>query len=136
MGGRARAGGCCARATAAAHARPRIPLHPTRRPPEQISTPQQLAVTATGIIWSRFSTQITPARGQRAGAGGGAPARRRTRRLRVPLLGASKPLEAAPPPLSQVNYNLLAVNAFMACTGSYQLARKWAARGDAASVAA
>lgn len=28
------------------------------------------------------------------------------------------------PPLSQVNYNLLAVNAFMAITGIYQLQRK------------
>ncbi|KAK9784751.1 hypothetical protein WJX73_001460 [Symbiochloris irregularis] len=53
------------------------------RPPDKISYPQQLAVTATGVIWSRFSTQITPA-----------------------------------------NYNLLTVNAFMACTGMYQLYRK------------
>eukprot|EP00983_Pelagomonas_calceolata_P131423 1161774-Pelagomonas_calceolata.AAC.9 len=41
------------------------------------------AITATGLIWSRYSTQITP-----------------------------------------VNYNLLAVNVFMAITGSYQLFRK------------
>lgn len=41
------------------------------------------AITATGVIWSRYSTQITP-----------------------------------------VNYNLLAVNAFMAVTGFYQLSRK------------
>lgn len=54
-----------------------------QRPPEMISYPQQCAVTATGLIWSRFSTQITP-----------------------------------------VNYNLLAVNAFMAATGIYQLQRK------------
>lgn len=40
------------------------------------------AVTATGIIWSRYATQITP-----------------------------------------VNYNLLTVNAVMACTGVYHLAR-------------
>ena len=26
----------------------------------QVSYPQQFAVTATGIIWSRFATQITP----------------------------------------------------------------------------
>eukprot|EP00195_Chlamydomonas_chlamydogama_P013810 CAMPEP_0202898718 /NCGR_PEP_ID=MMETSP1392-20130828/7164_1 /ASSEMBLY_ACC=CAM_ASM_000868 /TAXON_ID=225041 /ORGANISM="Chlamydomonas chlamydogama, Strain SAG 11-48b" /LENGTH=185 /DNA_ID=CAMNT_0049584721 /DNA_START=107 /DNA_END=665 /DNA_ORIENTATION=+ len=50
-----------------------------QRPPEKISLPQQCAITATGIIWSRYSTQITP-----------------------------------------VNYNLLAVNAFMAVTGMYQ----------------
>ncbi|KAK9805673.1 hypothetical protein WJX72_011289 [[Myrmecia] bisecta] len=31
-----------------------------KRPPEQVSYPQQLAVTATGLIWSRFATQITP----------------------------------------------------------------------------
>jgi hypothetical protein len=54
-----------------------------QRPAELISYPQQIAVTATGLIWSRFSTQITP-----------------------------------------VNYNLLAVNFFMAITGIYQLQRK------------
>jgi hypothetical protein len=53
------------------------------RPAELLSYPQQCAVTATGLIWTRFSTQITP-----------------------------------------VNYNLLAVNAFMALTGMYQLSRK------------
>jgi len=53
------------------------------RPPELLSYPQQIAVTATGLIWSRFSTQIKP-----------------------------------------VNYNLLAVNIFMAATGIYQLSRK------------
>ncbi|KAK9825667.1 hypothetical protein WJX81_008537 [Elliptochloris bilobata] len=30
------------------------------RPADRISYPQQTAVTATGLIWSRFSTQITP----------------------------------------------------------------------------
>mmetsp|Transcript_6302 Transcript_6302/g.18079 ORF Transcript_6302/g.18079 Transcript_6302/m.18079 type:complete len:111 (-) Transcript_6302:1262-1594(-) len=54
-----------------------------QRPPENVSYPQQIAVTATGLIWSRFSTQITP-----------------------------------------VNYNLLAVNVAMACTGIAQLTRK------------
>lgn len=54
-----------------------------QRPADKVSYPQQLAVTATGVIWSRYSTQITP-----------------------------------------VNYNLLAVNFFMALSGSYQLARK------------
>ena len=32
------------------------------RPADRISYPQQTAVTATGLIWSRFSTQITPVR--------------------------------------------------------------------------
>lgn len=54
-----------------------------QRPAELISYPQQCAITATGLIWSRFSTQIKP-----------------------------------------INYNLLAVNAFMAVTGIYQLQRK------------
>jgi len=27
---------------------------------DKISYPQQIAITATGLIWSRFSTQITP----------------------------------------------------------------------------
>lgn len=31
-----------------------------KRPVEQVSYPQQIAVTATGLIWSRFATQITP----------------------------------------------------------------------------
>eukprot|EP00210_Caulerpa_lentillifera_P008203 g7832.t2 len=53
------------------------------RPPETISYPQQCAIAATGLIWSRYSMVITP-----------------------------------------VNYNLLAVNAFMAVTGLYQLYRK------------
>lgn len=30
------------------------------KPPENISYPQQIAVTATGVIWSRYSTVITP----------------------------------------------------------------------------
>jgi|UniRef100_A0A7S1T9B9 hypothetical protein len=30
------------------------------RPVDQVSYPQQCAVTATGVIWSRFSTQIVP----------------------------------------------------------------------------
>lgn len=46
--------------------------------------PVSAAITATGVIWTRYSTQITP-----------------------------------------VNYNLLAVNAFMAVTGMYQLSRKY-----------
>ena len=33
-----------------------------QRPPENVSYPQQIAVTATGLIWSRFSTQINPVR--------------------------------------------------------------------------
>lgn len=31
-----------------------------QRPADKISYPQQVAVTATGVIWSRFSTQINP----------------------------------------------------------------------------
>eukprot|EP00250_Pteridium_aquilinum_P035322 c9137_g1_i1 orf=240-572(+) len=30
------------------------------KPPEKISYPQQIAVTATGLIWSRYSTVIRP----------------------------------------------------------------------------
>mmetsp|Transcript_46882 Transcript_46882/g.150447 ORF Transcript_46882/g.150447 Transcript_46882/m.150447 type:complete len:104 (-) Transcript_46882:41-352(-) len=30
------------------------------RPPELISLPQQSAVTITGLIWTRYSTQINP----------------------------------------------------------------------------
>eukprot|EP00744_Colponema_vietnamica_P006196 GILI01009007.1.p1 GENE.GILI01009007.1~~GILI01009007.1.p1 ORF type:complete len:135 (+),score=50.47 GILI01009007.1:47-451(+) len=31
-----------------------------KRPAEKISTPQQSVLVATGVIWSRYSTQITP----------------------------------------------------------------------------
>ncbi|KAG6755825.1 hypothetical protein POTOM_039231 [Populus tomentosa] len=30
------------------------------KPPEKLSYPQQIAVTCTGVIWSRYSTVITP----------------------------------------------------------------------------
>eukprot|EP01122_Echinamoeba_exundans_P008044 TRINITY_DN2590_c0_g2_i1.p2 TRINITY_DN2590_c0_g2~~TRINITY_DN2590_c0_g2_i1.p2 ORF type:complete len:134 (-),score=27.35 TRINITY_DN2590_c0_g2_i1:67-426(-) len=30
------------------------------RPPERISGPQATALSATGLIWARYSTQITP----------------------------------------------------------------------------
>jgi hypothetical protein len=30
------------------------------RPAENLSLPQSVSLTATGIIWSRYSTQITP----------------------------------------------------------------------------
>ncbi|KAJ7568926.1 hypothetical protein O6H91_01G053400 [Diphasiastrum complanatum] len=30
------------------------------KPPEKLSYPQQLAVTATGVTWSRYSTVIRP----------------------------------------------------------------------------
>lgn len=66
-----------------------------RRPAELVSLPQQCALTATGVIWSRYSMVITPR-----------------------------------------NYNLLAVNVFMAATGIWQLGRKLTAPGAAAPVAA
>ena len=34
-----------------------------QRPAENVSYPQQLAVTATGIIWSRFATQVSRVKG-------------------------------------------------------------------------
>ena len=54
------------------------------RPASALSPAQSGALAATGIIWSRYSTQIVP-----------------------------------------VNYNLLAVNVFVAATGVYQLWRIW-----------
>ena len=66
-----------------------------QRPAENISYPQQLAITCTGLVWSKYSLDIIP-----------------------------------------VNYNLLAVNAFMAVTGSYQLSRKlWRDYGPDAAAA-
>ncbi|XP_073048061.1 mitochondrial pyruvate carrier 4 [Primulina eburnea] len=35
-------------------------LADSTKPPEKVSYPQQIAVTATGLIWSRYSTVITP----------------------------------------------------------------------------
>jgi mitochondrial pyruvate carrier 2 len=55
-----------------------------QRDPDQVSLPMQLAVSATGVVWSKYSLDITPK-----------------------------------------NYNLLAANAFMACTGFIQLYRKY-----------
>lgn len=40
------------------------------RPAELVSYPQQTAVTATGLIWSRFATQITPVRAAAAAGDG------------------------------------------------------------------
>lgn len=52
---------------------PLLPAWPAdmQRPAELVSYPQQCAITATGLIWSRFSTQITPVRWR--GARGGPP---------------------------------------------------------------
>ena len=57
-------------------------LSDINRPAEQLSTFQSTALAMTGIIWTRYSTQIIP-----------------------------------------INYNLLAVNAFLGLTGAYQLYR-------------
>lgn len=64
-------------------------LADTQKPAELISTPQTLALAATGFIWARYATQITP-----------------------------------------INYNLLAVNAFVGLTNLYQLVRKYKATGS------
>lgn len=53
------------------------------RPVEQVSLFQQIALTATGFVWTRYALVISP-----------------------------------------INYNLCAVNAVLAITGSYHLARK------------
>jgi hypothetical protein len=54
------------------------------KPAESVSIPQTSALALTGLIWSRYSTQIIP-----------------------------------------VNYNLFAVNIFVALTNFYQLYRKY-----------
>jgi hypothetical protein len=101
-----------------------------QRPADLISYPQQCAITATGLIWSRFSTQITPVRGGRGegvGSRDGAVAASWSPSSREPPLHAAALSSALPSPLpspAQVNYNLLAVNCFMAVTGIYQLQRK------------
>jgi len=35
-------------------------LFEAQRPPETVSAPQAAALTATGVIWSRYATQIIP----------------------------------------------------------------------------
>ncbi|CAG8572873.1 18309_t:CDS:2, partial [Dentiscutata erythropus] len=35
-------------------------LSDLKRPPEKLSVSQSIALTATGVIWSRYSTQIIP----------------------------------------------------------------------------
>uniref|UniRef100_A0A1J3IL08 Mitochondrial pyruvate carrier n=1 Tax=Noccaea caerulescens TaxID=107243 RepID=A0A1J3IL08_NOCCA len=32
----------------------------SQKPPETVSYPQQIVITGTGLIWSRYSTVITP----------------------------------------------------------------------------
>ena len=119
---------------------PPLSLSAFRRPPETISTPQQCAVSATGLIWSRFSTQITPVR---AGRG------EKNKRKAFPPLALNPRLRAVLCALStsslisfllslsphQVNYNLLTVNVFMAMTGLYQLSRKFGVVGEGAKSA-
>ena len=55
-----------------------------KRPAELLLVPQQSAVALTGLIWMKYSLDITPK-----------------------------------------NYNLMAVNCAMACTGLYQLYRRF-----------
>ena len=157
------------------------------KPTEQISYPQQLAVLATGLIWSRFATQIIPVRTLPTWAstalqvqslltaltGNGLAkecvlkgscsslresASQGSRLMHdciiVELLfqcaaicacwtavscaghtccpacsGSSPHIRCMRSGCLQVNYNLLAVNATMACTGMYQIQRKVANEG-------
>ncbi|KAK8607800.1 hypothetical protein V6N13_023251 [Hibiscus sabdariffa] len=69
------------------------------KPPEKLSYPQQIAVTCTGVIWSRYSTVITP----------------------TWFVSDSRSLCDFK---MQKNWNLFSVNIVMAGTGLYQLARK------------
>ncbi|MBA0778936.1 hypothetical protein Gotri_003221 [Gossypium trilobum] len=71
------------------------------KPPEKLSYPQQIAVTCTGVIWSRYSTVITPIWFGLL-------------LIVVHFLGFKM----------QKNWNLFSVNIVMAGTGLYQLARK------------
>lgn len=89
-----------------------------QRPAEQVSYPQQIAVTATGVIWSRFSTQITPVSVQAQ------PSYRLSAVAAIEDQSLMTRYSEIASTFSQVNYNLLTVNAFMALTGLYQLARK------------
>nr|GMC91632.1 mitochondrial pyruvate carrier 4 [Ipomoea batatas]GMC93507.1 mitochondrial pyruvate carrier 4 [Ipomoea batatas] len=77
------------------------------KPPEKLSYPQQIAVTATGVIWSRYSTVITPSF--------------------CYLKYNSEPswfLFQIIDSELQKNWNLFSVNVAMAGTGIYQLTRK------------
>ncbi|CAI0454239.1 unnamed protein product [Linum tenue] len=81
------------------------------KPPEKLSYPQQIAVTCTGIIWSRYSTVITPVSLSMAPPGG-LSAKYCFRSSVIILLYFQK------------NWNLFSVNVAMAGTGIYQLSRK------------
>ena len=91
------------------------------RPVEKMSVPQQVAITATGVIWSYYATQIAPVNYNLLT---GACA------LRVSLVCGSRWRSCAtpPPPLSRA-----AVNVFMGGTGLWHISRivqhKWAAAG-------
>ncbi|KAK6946991.1 Mitochondrial pyruvate carrier, partial [Dillenia turbinata] len=71
------------------------------KPPEKLSYPQQIAVTCTGLIWSRYSTVITPCLTYR-------------RLVNCDCIVVEL----------QKNWNLFSVNVAMAGTGLYQLSRK------------
>ncbi|KAJ0017491.1 hypothetical protein Pint_09710 [Pistacia integerrima] len=114
------------------------------KPPEKLSYPQQIAVAATGIIWSRYSTVITPGVLQMSNE---LRNEKRTRRKRefcimrafdilcllcelaetaVMLIYAMilfSILSFCPHTLMK-NWNLFSVNVAMAGTGLYQLSRK------------
>ena len=87
------------------------------RPVEKMSMGQQAAVGTTGVIWSYVSTRAPP---------------RAVRRVCLPapaLLPRPPPLPRGPVfakysmCITPVNYNLLVVNAVMACTSTWHLGR-------------
>ncbi|KAG6420503.1 hypothetical protein SASPL_117034 [Salvia splendens] len=76
-------------------------LADSAKPPEKVSYPQQIAVTATGVIWSRYSTVITP-------------------HVTTFCVVCENMMMVG----LQKNWNLFSVNIVMAGTGIYQLSRK------------
>ena len=114
----------CVRATASSSRRvtPRLRLD---------RAAHRAAITATGLIWSKYSLDIVPVRAfqprRRSHTTGRASF---TATLSGPGTSPPDRCRAAActdaflaPVRRQVNYNLMAVNSFMAVTGLYQLGR-------------
>ncbi|GJN36706.1 hypothetical protein PR202_gb25593 [Eleusine coracana subsp. coracana] len=89
------------------------------KPPEKISYPQQIAVTATGLIWSRYSLVITPVSHPYF----------HVLYMNQNIYGHLNLIYCLFVDLQclvllQKNWNLFSVNVAMASTGLYQLSRK------------
>ncbi|XP_075671778.1 mitochondrial pyruvate carrier 4-like isoform X1 [Castanea sativa] len=86
------------------------------KPPEKISYPQQIAVTCTGLIWSRYSMVIIPFSSGLQLLNGAS--------VLQTLLTSQSHLKGSLILSKLKNWNLFGNSIFMAGTGLYQVTRK------------